>query len=196
MTYQLKIIFIVIAFLSNVLVAKACECPFTTLSREECNKYEIIFKGKIISVKTCDNKFGEAVFEIEELYKGSAAKNFTVLFECDVECAMKFLPGEKWIIYSRYKQVGSAMMDWCSRSRKMFKNANEDFYAVNYGNDYDDEVVFLRKNMGIHRILSGPAVNEAGERNIRPNTNQTIILVMCSMLAIILFYWLFNKFFR
>jgi len=178
-------------------IANACQCPLTALGQEECNKYEIIFKGKILSVKSCADKPGEAVFEIEELYKGNSAKKFTVLFDCKSDCALPFLTGEEWIIYSRYKQVGSAMMDWCSRSRKFFVNDKEDFYTVNYGNDYFDELKFLRANLGLHRFLPGPGVGvDDGDRNILPSTNQTIVLFIGSLLAIILFYWLFNRYFR
>lgn len=184
-----------LVFLINMNAGFACQCPTTSLSTEECDKYEIIFRGKILSVKTCADKFGEAVFEIEELYKGNATKKFTVLFECTGDCAMKLLAGDEWIIYSRYKQVTNAMMDWCSRSRKLFHNANEDFYAVNYGNDYDDEVEFLRKNLGRHRFLQD-AKEEGGNRNKLPSTNETIVLFVCSLLAIVLFYWLFNKLFK
>lgn len=108
---------------------------------------------------------------------------------------MKFLPGEEWIIYSRYKQLGNAMMDWCSRSRKYFKNENEDFYSVTYGNDYYDEVAFLRKNLGTHRFLQTHISEDQG-RNVIPGITQTIVLVLCSLLAIVLFYWLFNRFFK
>lgn len=175
--------------------AHACECPYTALSLDECAKYEIIFRGKIISVKPCGEKPGEAVFEIEELYKGNSEKEFKVLFECDDPCATKFAEGEEWIIYSRYKQIGNAMMDWCSRSRKYFKNDNEDFYAVTYGNDYYDEAKFLKANLGTHRLLqSKPSADYT--RNKIPGVNKTIILVVCSLLAIVLFYWLFNRFFK
>jgi hypothetical protein len=190
----LRLLLVVTAFFS-VASALGCQCPPSSLSIEECNKYEIIFKGKILSVKTCGDKFGEAVFEIEDLYKGNASKNFTVLFECNTECYQQFLAGEEWIIYSRYKQVNNAKMDWCSRSRKFFNNLGEDFYMVNYGNDYDDEVKFLRDNLGRHRFMPD-SVKDAGDRNAIPSTNQTIILFVCSLLAIILFYWLFNKYFK
>jgi len=173
----------------------ACQCPVTKLGLEECNKYDIIFKGKIVSVIDCKNKPGEAVFEIEELYKGTVAKQFKVLFNCNEECAMKFSPGDEWIIYSRYKQVESAMMDWCSRSRKYFKNEKEDFYTVNYGNDYYDEAKFLQEKLGLHRVLAGN-ITTIDSRNVLPTTNQTILIFLCSVGCIILFYWLFNKFFR
>lgn len=175
--------------------SKACQCPLTQLSLEECNKYEIIFKGKILRVVDCDHKFGEAVFEIQELYKGNATQEFKVLFECNVECAQKFNPGEEWIIYSRYKQIDNAKIDWCSRSRKFFRIPGEDFYTVTYGNDYDDEVGFLRKNLGIHRVISDHK-NQAENRNIHPSTRQTILVLLCSLAGILLFYFLFNKFFR
>lgn len=161
----------------------------------ECDKYEIIFKGRIDSVKPCENNSGEAFFRIDELYKGNVTQYFKVLFKCDEPCAVQFNPGEEWIIYTRYKQVNNAMMDWCSRSRKYFKVENQDFYKVNYGNDYDDEVEFLRKNLGLHRVASG-SKNISEKRNIKPSTNQSIIILICSLAAIILFYWLFNKFFK
>jgi len=174
---------------------KACQCPLTQLSLEECNKYEIIFKGKILRVADCDHKFGEAIFEIEELYKGNATQEFKVLFECDVECVQKFNPGDEWIIYSRYKQLDNAKMDWCSRSRKFFKVDKEDFYTFTYGNDYYDEVKFLQEKLGVHRLLVEHK-SQIDNRNIRPNTKQMIVILICSLAAIVLFYFLFNKFFR
>lgn len=186
------VLFLLLGFSPSI---EACQCPLTQLSSEECNKYEIIFKGKILSVKDCGDKFGEALFEVEELYKGNATKNFKVLFECDVECAQKFNPGEEWVIYSRYKQIDNAKMDWCSRSRKFFKVETEDFYTVNYGNDYYDEVKFLREKLGIHRLLAENPKPEAN-RNQIPDKTQFVIVLICSLLGLILFYYLFNRFFR
>ena len=185
----------VLVFCLAVFYSKACQCPLTKLGIEETEKYEIIFKGKIISVVDCNNKFGEAVFEIEELYKGNSTKKFKVLFECGVECAQQFNAGEEWIIYSKYKQIDNAIMDWCSRSRKFFKNEKEDFYTVNYGNDYYDEEKFLKENLGLHRFLveKHTAVES---RNLKPTSNEIILILICSIAAIVLFYWLFNKFFR
>ncbi len=188
-------LFLVSLFFLNSFNTLACQCPLTTLGIEECNKYEIIFKGKVISVTTCNSNFGVAVFELEELYKGNATKQFKVLFECGVECAMDFSEGEEWIIYSNYKQVDKAMMNWCSRSRKFFKNEKEDFYTSTYGNDYYDELKFLRQTLGLHRFLV--LKNTTTEnRNEKPTTNQTILMLVISLSAIILFYWLFKKYFK
>lgn len=193
--FALRIFFFIFLFSIVVKPAKACECPLTRLSLEECNKYEIIFKGKLISVKDCDHKFGEAVFSIDELFKGNAAKEFKVLFDCHVDCEQKFSVGDEWIIYSSYKQIDNAMMDWCSRSRKYFKVDKEDFYTFTYGNDYYDEAKFLRENLGLHRLLVIQKTQDGG-RNEKPNTNQSIVILLCSLGAIIAFYLLFNKFFK
>jgi hypothetical protein len=186
---------IVLFFILASLGSTACTCPPTELSLRECEKYEIIFRGKVISVKDCDSKFGEALFEVEELYKGNATKEFKVLFECAGECVQEFNSGDEWIIYSRYKQIDNAIMDWCSRSRKYFKIAAQDFYLINYGNDYEDELKFLRENFGNHRLLA-KSKTEDHERNKRPSTSQTLTLLLSSIAAVVLFYYLFNKFFR
>lgn len=187
------ILLLLICLLAHVPV-QACQCPLTKLGLEECNKYEIIFKGKVLSVKPCGQRPGEALFEIQELYKGNSSSSFKVLFACDGECATGFRAGEEWVIYSSYKQVDNAMMDWCSRSRKQFSNEKEDFYAVTYGNDYYDEVDFLRKNLGLHRMLKDRVVT--GERNRLPKPWETAVLFVSSLLVIVLFYWLFNRFFK
>ncbi len=192
--YSLRL-FLIIALFFGTYISNACQCPLTTLGLDECKKYEVIFKGKVISVETCKDNFGTAVFEVEELYKGNASKEFKVLFECGVECASEFNEGEEWIIYSNYKQVDKALMDWCSRSRKFFKNAKEDFYAVTYGNDYYDELKFLRENLGLHRLLVLKK-STTENRNERPTTNQTILMLLISIGAIVLFYWLFKKYFK
>lgn len=195
MQLNFKILLFFILFNCFYLPSNACQCPLTNLSIEECNRYEIIFKGKIISVKNCEGKYGEAIFEVEELYKGNATKQFKVLFECGVECAMQFNAGEEWIIYSRYKQIDNALMDWCSRSRKYFKNEKEDFYSVNYGNDYFSELKFLREKLGLHRLLAD-SKNTSEGRNIKPSSNQMIITLFVSIAVLLLFYQLFNIWYK
>jgi hypothetical protein len=173
----------------------ACQCPLTSLSKEECSKYDLIFKGRVVSVTECGSHLAEAVFETDELYKGNATKRFNVVFNCDEPCAVGFKAGEEWIIYTHYKQMNNAKMNWCSRSRKYFKVSKQDFYLSTYGNDYDDEVKFLRENLGIHRIIPDP-VQGTLNRNERPDTTQTIIYLVVSLLVMILFYWLFGRYFK
>jgi hypothetical protein len=185
---------LLLSFLFAFTAGKCCECPLSVLSMEEAEKYEVIFRGTIVSVKDCGSRFGEAMFRVDELYKGNATREFKILFECGVPCQQAFNRGDEWIIYSRYKQLDNALMDWCSRSRKYFRNEKEDFYKVNYGNDYFEELRFLRSNLGLHRTLSErPQVTG---RNQIPGIRGSVIIILCSVGVILLFYWVFNRYFR
>lgn len=185
-------------FLSFVLIqhgAKACQCPPTTLSLDECAKYELIFRGKIISLRNCDNNLGEAVFEVIDLYKGNIKVKFPILFDCKKECAQEMRPGDEWIIYTNYKQITNGMLDWCSRSRRYFAVEKQDFYAVNYGNDYDDEAKFLSEKLGRHRPLS-EKVQQTPHQNEKPSLTQTIIILIVSLVCMVMFYWFFGRIFK
>ena len=190
-----QVIIFLFLFIFRHISLKACECPLSALNMAMVDSYEIIFKGKITSVQYQKDKLSEAVFDIEELYKGNATQSFKVLFDDKEDCAQKLAAGQEWIIYGRYKQIDNIQLDWCSRSRKHFALPQEDFYTVTYGNDYDDEVSFLKQKLGLHRVLAG-AVNQSGGRNNLPTVNQSILILVSSVLVLVLFYFLFNRFFK
>lgn len=190
-----RAIYLFLFLMIGRLSAEACECPLSALNMVMCDKYEIIFKGKITAVQYQKDKLSEAVFDIEELYKGNATKTFKVLFDDKEDCAQKLAAGQEWIIYGRYKQIDNMQMDWCSRSRKHFAVPQEDFYTVTYGNDYDDESAFLKKQFGLHRFLTATQ-NQSGGRNNLPSLQQSILILISSVLVLLLFYFLFNKFFK
>ncbi len=199
MKYIIRVLILFIQlFFSGILVPSqisACQCPVTVFSKAECNKYEVIFRGKVLSVAACDNKPGVAVFEVEDLYTGSLTNKFTMLFNCNDECASPFQPGEEWIIYTRYKQLNNGFMDWCSRSRKFIGNAKEDFYITTSGCTYDSEIKYLQDSLGLHRLMKEQPT-AAQHRNQLPSMTQSIIILLCSIGFIIAFYYFFNKFFK
>ncbi len=182
-------------FLLVSKLAFPCQCPLTTLSKTECNKYDIIFRGTVLSVATCDNKPGIAIFKVKDLYKGALTEQFKVIFSCDEECSYQIKEGEEWIIYSNFKQIDRAKLDWCSRSRRLIKNVKEDYYTSTSGNTYDEETKFLQDSIGIHRLLKEQLSPEQ-LKNQLPTPNQQIVILICSLACLILFYYLFNKFFK
>ena len=186
---------IVVFLFGAVAPALCCQCPPIELNAAALARYDIIFKGQVRQVTPCEGKPGIAVFDVEELFKGAIADSFPVLFDCHGECAKGFNVGEEWIIYTNYKQISNAKMDWCSRSRKYFRHEKEDYYQVNTGVDYYSELNFLRANLGLHRPLVIKQ-NAAENRNQRPGTRQSLIIVLCSVAAIVGFYALFRRFFR
>ena len=187
---------ILIPVLSTLLFAHAfgCQCPPVELSMSSLEQYQVIFRGTVKSVTVCGTKPGEAVFQITELFRGKIPADFSVHYDCG-ECATGFNEGEEWIIYSNFRQVNNARMDWCSRSRKYFRHEKEDFYLVNTGTSYFGELEFLRTHLGHHRLVAG-SQNQAGDRNIKPDQVQTIVILLLSILAMVVFYALFRRFFR
>jgi hypothetical protein len=173
----------------------ACQCPLTKLSSEECNKYDIIFRGRIVK-DSVNGKRGEALFEVTELYKGVVSGSFRLSYELDGDCAQGFMVGEEWIIYTTYKQANVGNMDWCSRSRKYFKNEKLDFYAVTYGNDYDTELKFLRNNLGLHKPLAAPEAKPDWQGNQIPTQTEFIVYLLLSIAGVVGFIFLVKKFLK
>jgi len=196
MKKKLLIVLFTLSIFHFPLSLFACQCPLTQLSLDECLKYDIIFRGKIKKDTLLEGKKGEATFEIIELYKGVIQADFKVLFETGTECAQAFVVGEEWIIYTNYKQATNAKMDWCSRSRKYFKNEKLDFYTVTYGNTYDDELVFLRDKLGLYKPLKASEIKPDWQGNQIPTRKEFIIYLLCSIIGVVLFIYLFKRFFK
>lgn len=188
----LSSILLVLLFLSKLSIG--CQCPVTVLNEAELAKYDIIFKGKIKELKL-DKARSEAVFTVNELYKGMVSGEFKLLFDNEDECKLELRNGDEWIIYANYHQIDNAKLDFCSRSRKYIKNIKEDFFEATSGVSYDEEIAFLQTKLGLHKPLKKNP-NAVENRNIIPTSNQMIIGFICSLLGLLLFYWIFNRLFK
>lgn len=162
----------------------------------EANKYDIIFRGRIVKDTLLEFKKGEVTFEVTELYKGIIQSRFTVRFDGSEECAQPFAVGEEWIIYTNYKQANMAVMDWCSRSRKYFKNVKLDFYAVTYGCSYDDELDFLRNKLGLHKPLKASEEKADWQGNQLPTQVEFIVYLLLSIVGVVVFIYLTKRFLK
>lgn len=188
----MKYYYFIFLFFVTAKISFACQCPITTLNEAEISKYEIIFKGKIISVNLKETGNSEAIFSIDELYKGNSTQQFTVLFDNSDACKIELKAGEEWIIYSNYVQINKAKLDFCSRSRKFIKNIKEDFFAVTTGMSYDEELRYLQTKLGLHKLLKDNP-NKVENRNKIPSKSQFIIMLLCSFVGIFAFYWIIKK---
>lgn len=169
----------------------ACQCPVTSLTEKETNKYELIFRGKISFVKL-NGEHSEALFRVDELYKGNSAEEFKVLFNDLDPCKLELRVGDEWIIYTNYIQIDKAKLDFCSRSRKYIANIKEDFFEVNTGITYDEELTYLQTNLGLHKLLKNNP-NRVQNRNIIPTSKEFVITLLFSIAGLVLFYWIIRK---
>ena len=190
----MKQLFFILLLTLTCKISLACQCPLSSLNEKELQKYEIIFKGKIKSI-TLNKENSEAIFLVSELYKGMLADDFKILFNDIDACKLELRVGDEWIIYSNYYQIDNAKLDFCSRSRKYIKNIKEDFFAETTGISYDEEQRYLQENLGLHKLMKkNPNIVE--NRNILPDQSQFVVILICSMLGLIIFYWLFGKLFK
>lgn len=174
--------------------ALACQCPVTALNEQEIKKYDIIFKGSIKTINLKGEK-SEAIFLVSELYKGMLPAEFKIIFNDADACKIDMRVGDEWIIYTNYYQMENAKIDFCSRSRKYIKNSKEDFFVELTGISYDEELSYLQKNLGIHKLMKEKP-NRVEQRNILPNQKQFVLLLVCSLIFMVLFLWLFNRYFK
>lgn len=172
----------------------ACQCPLTALNNDEIKKYDIIFKGTVNKI-TLNDKRSEALFNVITLFKGDVTQQFKILFDNTDNCKIDLREGDEWIIYTNYIQIDKAKLDFCSRSRYYIKNIKEDFFTEVTGVSYDEELRFLQTTLGEHKLLKENP-NKSQNRNQIPNKNQFIIIIIISCVAMVLFYWGFNKLFK
>lgn len=192
----MKYFLLIIICLVFTTQGTACQCPVSSLNAVELAKYDIICKGKISHIQLKQDK-SDFIFEVQELYKGSITEKFRLLFNDLDPCKLNLREGDEWIIYTRYKQINNSQLDVCSRSRMFFKNAKEDYFAINSGISYDDELVYLRKQLGLHRCLKNDYDQEdVSKRNIIPSSTQFVVILLVSIAGLVFFYWLVQKFLK
>lgn len=169
----------------------ACDCPPAgKISSEKLQHYDVIFKGRTDSV--VKNKVW---FAVEALFRGKSNKSIAVIFDDSTDCRMSFSKGETWLIYSEYVSFGNLAVDFCSRSRKKFDETSNDFYTVNNECSFEDEILFLEKNMGKQALSEEKEKDSFPERElIRPKGFTVIWLLAASLAGFLLIYFVFKKY--
>ncbi|CAN5182028.1 hypothetical protein BH09BAC5_BH09BAC5_20830 [soil metagenome] len=191
----MKRFFPLLIFLFPFLPTEACDCKSLPLSLDAIKSDELIFIGDVIAISGCD-KTAKATFEVKELFRGKCFKNTIVEFDCSSDCQMSFAPGQTWIIYSKYKKYGEVEVNFCGFSRMKMKNANEDYNTIVHGMSFEDEVIWLKKNLGDKEINSKDFAQEQHHENIHPNGMQTLYYLFAGFLGLVVFYLLGRKFLK
>jgi len=178
----------------------ACDCPvLSKIDKEGTTEYDIIFTGRVDSVTPCDGH-AMAFFHIEQLYKGGLYAKPAIAFDCASNCLMNFEKGEQWIIYANVTNRGKIMVNICGHSRKYFAAKEKDYYAHSSGQSFEEENDFLKSALGIKAVKpdveenKNPGLYE--HENIQPSAYWKLWLLLISTVVFLLFYYLFNKYFK
>lgn len=188
---------IIVLSLFCSLKSIACDCPVVPKLNEAYLKdYQLIFRGSVKSVGEC-NQLNKVHFVIQELYKGDSPKEIDVLFDCSSDCKMSFYPGETWIIYANFAQVGKPKVEICSRSRKLVDNEiklSTKFIATDF--NFNEECTWLKTNIGLKNFLEENENSKLSHRNQLPDRTSQLILIACSLGGLLLVYFLIKKFLK
>jgi len=188
-----KIVFVLL-LLSKL--SFACQCPpLSPISKDLCEKYEVIFYGKVDSVSPCGtNGISTAHFTIIELYKGGVEQFVNVDFDCSSSCMMSFAKGDEWIIYSIFQRFDLLTVNLCGHSRKFFHDAAQDVNQITSERTFEQEKQFLNKALGIQSFIKKNELNqqqnELAHENTQPSAISKLLLLLASALVMGIVYYI------
>ena len=100
--------------------AYCCSCvPLDKIDDNQYKKYDVIFKGKVLSVTTT-GATKEVVFEVATPFKGGdKMRKLTVKTEAhESECGISPKVGEVWLVFA-YKEQNGFQTNLCTRTKNM-----------------------------------------------------------------------------
>ncbi len=182
-------------FLFFIFVSKGqnCNCiPLGPFTANDTNKAAVIFQCDINTVEVIDG-VGKVTATIHELYKGQVDRQVQLQFTSSDTCSIAIAPGDRWLIYGEYYQVKTILLTACSRSRKFFRDQKADFYAINTGQNFDEEVEALKTILSVKPILEAQM---SGRELIKPKGYTLIFLVAFSCIGFLLIWFILKKFLK
>lgn len=186
-----------LSFLLSSFTVLACDCaPLQKLSKEQSDKYNLIFTGRVDSVSACIGDKSTVYFTIHQLFKGESTRNITVNIDCVSSCRVRMQAGENWLIYAAYEKYGDLRVGFCGRSRKYAANINEDESLARTGMSYDEELKFIVNNYGVQQLESKEKeVIQPLERElVKPQGMQIVWLLAGSLAGMLIIWFLLKKF--
>lgn len=184
------------------ILTYACECPpASVVSKELCEKYDVIFYGRVDSINSCSTDgIGTAYFTIISLYKGSAEQHVSIDYDCTSSCLMSFAKNDEWIIYSVYQKFDLLTVSLCSPSRKKATEGLVDYYQASSHRSFAEESAFLEGSLGLHSFASHNDLNDR-QKEMQPHNEQPgawgkLWLLLISLGAMGAIYLITKKYFK
>lgn len=193
---------LIVCFILFAKLLCACDCPpLSPITKDLSKEYDVIFFGKVDSILPCSTQgIGTAYFTISCLYKGTAEQHVAVDFDCTSACMMSFMKGEEWLIYGIYLRFDLITVDLCSHSRKRVTDGTIDFYEASAGRTFDAENEFLKTTFGELPFKKHDNINDQQESmgpvNEKPSGINTILLLVASLAAMGIVFFLSKKYFK
>ena len=181
-----------------------CETNLPKISREETDPYTVVFSGYIKKLHHQGND-NYAEFVVSTPYKGLVPRDIKISYDALTSCKMPFFPGDQWLIYAKKDTVNKKwLVNFCERSRKFPEGDEMDDYTIYSGITLEEELKFLELNYTSGQIVGQDTLTMIIEqkkividssRDMNYGTpREKIILLICSLAAMIIIYLIIKKF--
>ena len=147
---RIQLFSFLVLFFASEQMSLACACKgLAPLTIVECRKFDVILKCKIDSVAACSGEKSIGYAHVLEIYKGDVALQIIFSFDCASSCMMSLIKNETWLLYGNWNKLKQLELNLCDRNRKYFSIASEDYYLTNTGLSFENEIKYLKKNIGL-----------------------------------------------
>ncbi len=183
-------------FFCNSFQSYGCKCKSTELTIVECRKFDAILSCEIVSISPCTDGKSVARAKVLERFKGEAIQEVNLLFDCASSCMMSLSENQIWLVYGRKNSNQQLELNLCDRNRMQFKNAEEDFYQSNTGLSFDEEINYLKKNIGLKIVptqSNEKAIDITQRQNDETSGTNKILLLCVSLFLFLAMYFAANK---
>jgi len=183
-----------------------CETNLPKISKEETDKYSLIFTGYIRRLIHQENgDFAE--FTVDIPYKGLVPRDIKVSYDNVTSCKMPFYEGDQWLIYARRDSITKIWsVNYCERNRKFPEGDEIDNYTVYSGITLKEELNFLARNYSTGQVVGQDTITMIEDekkividarRDMDHGTpRQRIILLICSLAGMIIIYFIIRRFLK
>jgi len=173
--------------------AQACKCKeHPALNKENCELYHTILEGKADSITVCKDGYSTAWFSVINLFKGESYASVSIRFDCSSDCQMNISKGDTWILYGQYFKYGQLCIDFCSRTRKLIKEG-DDFYTALNAMSYQEELTKLETIFGKRKISQKPKTEGTERILIQPTAWWKLWLLLISVVVMFVINFLVKK---
>ena len=118
-------------------------------------------------------------------------------FDCATSCQMSFAKDEIWLVYGKHNEQNQLELNFCDRNRKYFSSAMDDYFSLNLGLTFEEEIKYLKKNIGLKIAATDTTESKAIDITQRENNLTTggnnILLLLASLIFFLLIYFVVHK---
>jgi hypothetical protein len=192
---MMRTLLFLLAVFFSLRAESTCNCTLIPVSDNAIAPYELIFKGKVLSVSGCD-KTANVTFEIQELYVGKSFATVEIAYDCSSACKMTFAPGETWLVYATYESYGKAKTEYCSHTRMLYPDDENDMNTIGHGMTFDEEIAWLKKKFGVQELNDESMAVDMHHKNIIPKGYTVLWYLGIGLVVVVAAYFVGRRFFR